>query len=50
VSRAFAYGEAVPSASSGMALPLVRTTVESHGWGFTVDTPYTEGVRLCIEV
>jgi signal transduction histidine kinase len=49
VSKAFAYGEAVPSASSGMALPVVRTIAESHGWHVTVNTSYTDGVRLRIE-
>lgn len=49
VSRAFAYGEAVPNASSGMALPVVRTIAESHGWHVSVDTTYTDGVRLRIE-
>jgi signal transduction histidine kinase len=49
VDKAFAYGEAVPSASSGMALPVVRTIAESHGWHVTVDTSYTDGVRLRIE-
>jgi light-regulated signal transduction histidine kinase (bacteriophytochrome) len=49
VTKAFAYGEAVPSASSGMALPVVRTIAESHGWHVTVDTSYTDGVRLRIE-
>ena len=49
VARALAYGEAVPDADSGMSLPTVRTVAESHGWRVTVDTAYTDGVRLRIE-
>ncbi|MFB6090804.1 MAG: histidine kinase N-terminal 7TM domain-containing protein [Halobellus sp.] len=33
--RAFSYGEAVPSAETGMLLPNVRTLARAHGWEAT---------------
>jgi signal transduction histidine kinase len=49
VAGAFAYGEAVPDAGSGMSLPIARTIAEAHGWGISIDTAYTDGVRIRIE-
>lgn len=47
---AFKYGSPVPSAESGMLLPVVRTLAEAHGWTVTIDTTYEAGVRVVIEV
>lgn len=47
--KIFTYGEAVPDAESGMALPVVRTLVEAHDWTVTVDTAYLDGARIVIE-
>ena len=49
VDRAFAYGQAVPDAESGMLLPVVRTLAEAHGWGVDVDTDRDDGVRFVID-
>ncbi|QSG02882.1 histidine kinase N-terminal 7TM domain-containing protein [Natranaeroarchaeum sulfidigenes] len=46
--RAFAYGEAVPDAKSGMQLPVVRTLADAHGWNVTIETAYQGGVRIRI--
>jgi signal transduction histidine kinase len=48
IEEAFAYGEAVPNAESGMVLPVVRTLAEAHGWDVTIDAAYREGVRVRI--
>jgi signal transduction histidine kinase len=47
--RAFAYGQAVPDAESGMLLPVVRTLAEAHGWTVDIDPAYDEGVRFVID-
>ena len=49
VDRAFAYGQAVPDAESGMLLPVVRTLAAAQGWTVDVDPEYDEGVRVVIE-
>ena len=48
VDRAFAYGQAVPDAESGLLLPVVRTLAEAHGWTADVDSTYDGGVRFVI--
>ncbi len=48
VDRAFAYGQAVPDAESGMLLPVVRTLAAAHGWTVDVDSDYDDGVRFVI--
>ncbi len=49
VDRAFAYGQAVPDAESGMLLPVVRTLAEAHGWAIDIDPGYDDGVRFVID-
>jgi signal transduction histidine kinase len=49
VDKLFDYGQAVPSAEAGMALPNVRTLARVHGWTVTVDTGYGDGFRLVVE-
>jgi signal transduction histidine kinase len=44
----FQYGVSVPDASAGMLLPNVRTLAATHGWTVTIDTTYTDGVRLLV--
>jgi signal transduction histidine kinase len=46
--RYFDYGDAVPEASAGMALPNVRTLARVHGWEATIDSEYAEGLRLVV--
>jgi signal transduction histidine kinase len=48
IDRAFAYGQAVPDAESGLLLPVVRTLAEAHGWTVAVDSEYDTGVRFVI--
>lgn len=48
LERAFAYGEAVPSAETGMLLPSVRTIARVHGWEAIADATSQDGVRLHI--
>lgn len=50
VERAFAYGDAVPDAESGMLLPIVRTLADAHEWNVTIDTTYRDGICLCIDL
>lgn len=50
VEAAFEYGAPVPSAESGMLLPVVRTLAEAHGWTVTIDTDYEAGARVVIEL
>lgn len=50
VEAAFEYGAPVPSAESGMLLPVVRTLAEAHGWTVTIDTDYEDGVRVVIKL
>jgi len=45
---AFEYGIPVPSAGTGMALPNVRTLAQMLDWEATVDTDYTDGVRILV--
>jgi signal transduction histidine kinase len=47
--KIFAYGEAVPSAESGMLLPVVKTLAEAQDWSVTVDTTYEGGARIVIK-
>jgi len=49
IDRAFAYGQAVPDAESGMLLPVVRTLAEANGWVIDVDPEYDAGVRFVID-
>jgi signal transduction histidine kinase len=46
IDAAFQYGEAVPSAETGMLLPNIRTIGRVHGWQVTVDPTYQRGLRL----
>ncbi|RLM59431.1 histidine kinase [Halobellus sp. Atlit-31R] len=46
VTRAFEYGEAVPTAEAGLLLPTVRTLCRVHRWSVDVDPAVHEGVRL----
>jgi len=46
---ALSYGEAVPSAETGMELPTVRTLGRVHGWTVALDPEYREGVRLRVD-
>ena len=48
IDRAFAYGQAVPDAESGLLLPVVQTLAEAHGWTVDVDSTYDDGVRFVI--
>lgn len=48
IDRAFAYGQAVPDAESGLLLPVVQTLAEAHGWTVDVDSAYDDGVRFVI--
>jgi signal transduction histidine kinase len=47
--RAFTYGEAVPSAETGMALPNLETLARVHGWRVESDDTDDGGVRIRIE-
>jgi len=49
VDRAFEYGEAVPSAETGMVFPMIETLARVHGWSVAVDTAYGDGVRVRID-
>lgn len=44
----FAYDAAVPNAKAGLALPTLKTLAEIHGWEPTIDTAYTDGIRIRI--
>ena len=48
LDKLFDYGQAVPNAEAGMALPNVETLAEVHGWSLTVDDSYHEGIRLVV--
>lgn len=50
IEAAFEYGAPVPSAESGMLLPVVRTLAEAHGWTVTIDTDYEDGVQVVIDL
>ncbi|WP_134670401.1 sensor histidine kinase [Halorussus marinus] len=42
------YGGAVPDSEAGMTLPNLKTIARVHGWNSTIDTDYTDGVRIVI--
>jgi signal transduction histidine kinase len=48
IESAFAFGEAVPDAETGMVFPVVRTMCEAHGWSVTIDSAYQNGLRVVI--
>jgi signal transduction histidine kinase len=48
LDKLFDYGQAVPNAEAGMALPNVETLAGVHGWSLTVDDSYGDGVRLVV--
>jgi signal transduction histidine kinase len=48
VEAAFAYGQAVPDAETGILLPVARTLAEGLRWEMTVDPDYQQGVRIII--
>jgi signal transduction histidine kinase len=48
VEAYFDYGDAVPNARAGTALPLVRTFGTVHGWSVTIDTDYADGIRVVV--
>lgn len=50
LERAFEYGEAIPSAESGMLLPNIQTIAAVHGWAVDTDSEYEGGVRIRIVV
>lgn len=52
IERGLSYGEAVPSAETGMLLPNVQTIARSHGWNVTVETAsgHVSGIRLYINI
>jgi signal transduction histidine kinase len=44
----FRYGVSVPDAASGMLLPNLRMLARTHGWEATIDTDYTDGIRIVV--
>jgi signal transduction histidine kinase len=50
LDRAFAYGEAVPTAETGLLLPSVRTLARVHGWEATADGTSRDGLRLRVDM
>lgn len=46
IEDVFAYGEAKPSAQTGMLFPTKRAIASSHGWTVDIDPTYSEGVRI----
>jgi len=46
--RYFGYDDAVANATSGTALPLVRTLAQVHGWSAAIDPDYEDGVRIVV--
>ena len=44
----FRYGEAAPSAKTGMLFPTMETIARSHGWSVDIDPTYRDGVRIRI--
>lgn len=42
----FRYGEATPSAETGMLFPTMETIARSHGWSVDIDPTYRDGVRI----
>jgi signal transduction histidine kinase len=48
LDKLFDYGQAVPNAEAGMALPNVETLAEVHGWRVSIDEGYEDGIRLVV--
>ncbi|AZH24634.1 histidine kinase N-terminal 7TM domain-containing protein [Haloplanus aerogenes] len=46
--RYFDYGDAVSNATSGTALPMVRTLAQVHGWDAALDSDDEDGIRLVV--
>jgi len=46
--RYFDYGDAVSNATSGTALPMVRTLAQVHGWSATIESDRVDGIRVAI--
>lgn len=46
VDNVFAYGEATPSAETGMLFPTMEAIASSHGWTVDIDPTYEDGVRI----
>lgn len=46
VDNVFAYGEAMPSAETGMLFPTMEAIASSHGWTVDIDPTYQGGVRI----
>ena len=46
VSNFIAYGEAMPSAETGMLFPTMEAIAGSHGWTVHIDPTYQGGVRI----
>ncbi|WP_079988844.1 histidine kinase N-terminal 7TM domain-containing protein [Halosegnis longus] len=46
IEDVFAYGEAKPSAETGMLFPTMRAIASSHGWTVEIDPTYRDGVRI----
>ena len=44
----FEYGDAVPSAETGMLLPMVRSLARVHGWEVELDASYRDGIRYVV--
>ena len=49
LDKLFDYGQAVPNAEAGMALPNVETLAQVHGWSLSVDESYADGIRLVVD-
>jgi signal transduction histidine kinase len=47
-ARYFDYDDAVANATSGTALPMVRTLAQVHGWHAAIDPDYRSGVRIVV--
>ncbi|WP_435099251.1 histidine kinase N-terminal 7TM domain-containing protein [Halorubrum sp. N11] len=46
VDNVFAYGEATPSAETGMLFPTMEAIASSHGWTVDIDPTYQDGVLI----
>jgi signal transduction histidine kinase len=49
LDETFAYGEAVPSAETGMLFPTMRTLGRVHGWSVDADPTVDGGVRIEVD-
>lgn len=49
IEAAFAYGQAVPDAETGMLLPVAQTLVEAQGWKVSINPKNQGGVQAVIE-